>query len=64
MTYWAKRKQIERLTLDRFYELVLEQDPSYIQSLGEVITTLSCQTIYKLKRQASADVAAEMGGSK
>jgi len=55
----AKCKQLKTLILNRFYELVLEQDPSYTQSLGQVRTTLSDMAIFKLKKQAAAEVAIE-----
>lgn len=54
--YTKKCKKIERLISDRFYELVLKEDPSYLQSLGSVQTTLCDATIYRLKKQAKYEV--------
>lgn len=64
LTYAAKCKRMERDVINRFYELVLALDPNYVQSLGEVRTTISDRTLYKIKRQAAADVAAELKQNK
>lgn len=58
-----KAKQLTRLASEIFYDLVLTADPSYVECLGSVRTTLTKIEIYNMKKEAMAKAVKTMSNN-